>query len=215
MHSDSQTALVGELKSALGAQTPLSANLSSLLGSLNSTIKSQSLLIDKLILELAILKRLRFGQSSESSKQIELFGEADSELIIQPAPDPRLELLTPKIKLKSTERGLRVPTNLPVERVVINLAEADRCDADGGPLKCIGEDVSRKLAIKPGYFFWLDTVICKYADPSDPDAGIKSAPLPPQILPGGERLDDRGRLLAQAALRAVAHRAANRTQHPC
>lgn len=155
---------------------------------LEATVKHQSLVIEKLTLDLAITKRQLFGRSSESSTQLGLF-EDDSVITTPPnALLPTTPARSPetKVKVPAAERGIRVPNDLPVERTVIDLPDAEKVAADGQMLTMIGTDISRKLAIKPGMFYWNEIVRPKYADLNAPSAGVKIAALPAQAIDGGK-----------------------------
>jgi len=76
------------------------------------------------------------------------------------------------------------PDDLPVERVVIDIPEEKKIDdKTGEPLVCIGEEISRKLAMRSEYFYIKETVILKYAVKGRPLAGVIAEPMPDAILP--------------------------------
>jgi len=88
---------------------------------------------------------------------------------------------------KSNRNGkdkITLPENLPVERQVIDLPEEEKkCSQTGEALVKIGEEISRKLAHRPGSYFIKEIVRHKYAAPKNPDAGIMTAALPESLLP--------------------------------
>lgn len=153
-------------------------------------------LVEKLTFQLAMLKRMQFGTKSEASAHMDdLFG-TPTELEQPSAPPkapPRKATREPKAAPRVT-----LPPNLPVEVVVIDLPEADKHSADGAPLRCIGEEVSDRLAVTPGRFFIRRTVRSKYADPTLPEHGVRCAPLPARVINGG-LLDES--VLADIAIR--------------
>ena len=126
----------------------------------------------------------------------QIFGKK-SERVIPPAPEqlvffPELEPVQKEetSKVCSHERKrkphvgdkIAVPADLPVEREVIDIHSEEKvCKATGEILVKIGEEITRKLAHKPGYFFIKEIVRPKYAAPSK-DAGVEIAPLPSSIL---------------------------------
>lgn len=78
---------------------------------------------------------------------------------------------------------ITLPEDLPVERQIIDLSEEEKkCQQTGEPLVKIGEEVSRKLAHKPGSYYIKEIIRPKYAAPKNPDAGVMTAPLPESLL---------------------------------
>jgi transposase len=78
---------------------------------------------------------------------------------------------------------ITLPDNLPVERQVIDLPEDEKkCPETGEPLIKIGEEISRKLAHKPGSYYIKEIIRPKYAAPKNPDIGVMTAPLPESLL---------------------------------
>lgn len=78
---------------------------------------------------------------------------------------------------------ITLPDDLPVERQIIDLSEEEKkCQQTGEPLVKIGEEVSRKLAHRPGSYFIKEIIRPKYAAPKNPDAGVMTAPLPESLL---------------------------------
>lgn len=89
-------------------------------------------------------------------------------------------------RVKKREGGDRIdiPENLPVERKVIDIPEDQKiCQETGKPLIKIGEEISRKLAHRPGSFFIKEIVRPKYALPKESEEGIVCAELPDSLLP--------------------------------
>lgn len=102
--------------------------------------------------------------------------EAPSDTIDVPAHKKRKAKKTPK-------NTITYPDNLPVEREVIDLPEEEKIDVKTGvALVCIGEEITRRLAKKTAHFVIKEIVRKKYAIPSNPDAGIKTAELPDSLL---------------------------------
>lgn len=135
----------------------------------------------KLQQQILTLTRLRFGATSESADQLSLFGSADVEIIEQTVP-PQAPVAPRK---PGTERQrLVLPKDLPEERVEIDLPESDKLAADGTPLTRIGEEVTVKLGFRPAVFFKKLIIRPKYADPRAAEAGVRSAPLPAQLIDG-------------------------------
>lgn len=131
--------------------------------------------------QLAALKRQRFGASSENADQLTMFGSADIELIEQ---EIKSEVpVAPKRTVVERQR-LVLPKGLPEERVEVDLPAAEKVAADGMPLKRIGEEVTVKLCFKPAAFFKKLIIRPKYADPRQPEAGVRCAKLPAQLIDG-------------------------------
>ncbi|MCE5316730.1 MAG: transposase, partial [Parachlamydia sp.] len=73
--------------------------------------------------------------------------------------------------------------DLPVERQVLDIPEEEKiCQETGKSLIKIGEEVTHKLAYKPGSYFIKQIVRPKYAVQQNSDAGIQVAPLPESLL---------------------------------
>ena len=121
---------------------------------------THSVVIEQLRLELAKLKRLKFGRSSERLDariaQLELTLE---ELEASAAPVvPAVTAVLPE-RLKPVRRPL--PASLP--RETITHAVACQCPACGGELRPIGEDVAEVLEYVPSRFKVIRHVRPKFA----------------------------------------------------
>lgn len=88
-----------------------------------------------------------------------------------------------KTPVRNGKDAITLPPNLPVETQVIDLPEDEKiCKETGKPLVKIGEEVSQKLAHKPGSFYIKQTIRPKYALPPESMGGIKVAELPEGLL---------------------------------
>lgn len=124
--------------------------------------------------QLSGLQKMLFGQKSEKSK---------------PQTDPN----APKISVAAHDRKKRiadgkdtieVPESCPVEQIIIDLDESEKIDPKTGEVWVkIGEDTTRILAYVPAYIKIKEFVVAKYAHPTNPDAGIRTGPLPERLLP--------------------------------
>ena len=134
-------------------------------------------LLEKLTFELAALKRMQFGQRSESLSLVidDLFDRTVDG--IAPEIDPRKLPVKTSREPKSAPR-LAMPQDLPIEETLVDVPEAQRLAADGTALICIGEDVSDKYAYEPGRFFIRRHIFKKYAHPALPELGIKTGRTP-------------------------------------
>lgn len=76
-----------------------------------------------------------------------------------------------------------LPADLPIQQQVIDLPEEEKvCSETGVPLVKIGEEVTSKLAHKPGSYFIKQVIRPKYANPQKSEEGIKTADLPESLL---------------------------------
>lgn len=90
-----------------------------------------------------------------------------------------------KRKAKSTPiNTISVPEDLPVETQIMDLSEEEKFDEiTGKPLTCIGEESSKRLAYKKGYYFIKELIRKKYILAGSPDEGVKTPFLPDSIIP--------------------------------
>jgi transposase len=73
---------------------------------------------------------------------------------------------------------ITLPENLPTERIYLDVSEEEKfCQETGEALVKIGEEITRKLANKPGSYYVKEIVRPKYAHPKKSENGIKIAPL--------------------------------------
>ena len=80
---------------------------------------------------------------------------------------------------------ITLPANLPIQETRPDLPEDQKIAVDGTPLRCIGEEVSDRLAVVPGHCFIRRSVRPKYVHPGLPEQGIQTAALPARIIEGG------------------------------
>lgn len=77
---------------------------------------------------------------------------------------------------------LTLPEDIPVDSKTLDLSDEQKtCPQTGQPLVRIGEEISRKLAHKPGSYYIKELIRPKYALPNN--EGIAIQPLPESILP--------------------------------
>ena len=87
-----------------------------------------------------------------------------------------------KSRSRTGKDAISYPDDLPVEQIVIDVPEDKKvCPDTGNPLDKIGEEISRKLAYKPGSFYVKEYVRPKYAQRGG--AGVQTADLPDSIIP--------------------------------
>ncbi len=128
-------------------------------------LRAHELLISKLKFELARLKRLQFGRSSEALgeriAQLELtLGELGEAVCARPISAPPV--------IRPTNKPVRrpLPSHLPretIQHAPLPPGSACACPACGGQLKAIGEDVSEMLEYVPSRFKVIRHVRAKLA----------------------------------------------------
>jgi transposase len=151
--------------------------------------------IEQLLEYIELLRRKRFGPSSDrvAEGQLALFDEAELEALIEALEGdlaaaakeslPK-DTATQEPKRKPVRRPL--PAHLPRVEHVLDLSEEEKA-AMGGDWVAIGYDVSEQLAVIPRQYYVVAYKRTKYAPCNDEvpgaEAGVKIAPRPAQILP--------------------------------
>jgi len=98
--------------------------------------------------------------------------------------------------------GLLIPEGLTVEQSILDISEEEKiCSETGEKAVKIGEEVTRKLAHQPAYYFVKEIIRPKYAFPSQEEKGVVIQDLPDSILPRS-RADES--LLAEIVTRKFA-----------
>lgn len=152
------------------------------------TIYAQELKIQALTLELAHLRRIRFGKKNEalSPRQLTLFEE--SALTDITAIQAEIEQInsTPKAnaaRLPRTRAGRQpLPDHLP--RIEHRHEPAScQCDQCGRDLIKISEDITEQLDVEPARFFVHRHIRPQYACKSCET--ITAEPVPPAVIDGG------------------------------
>jgi hypothetical protein len=122
----------------------------------SAELLARDLLIEKLKLQLAHLRRHRFGAKSETLDQIiDQLDLALEEAEIA-ASSKRHDTPSVEPEPKSQPKRKPLPDHLPREDVVLSPGET--CEQCGGALRKIGEDVSETLEYVPGRFKVIRTV---------------------------------------------------------
>lgn len=139
--------------------------------------------------QLAWFQRQIFGQRSEkfvdsSSQEQQLFFPGFENL--PSSPPQEKQKIAAHERTKPTRNGqdkISFPLDLPVERQILDLSETEKvCSESGKPLIKIGEEVTQKLAYKPGSYYIKEIIRYKYALPEKNEGGIRIAPLPEGLL---------------------------------
>ena len=154
-----------------------------------STLQAKDLKIQALILELAHLRRLRYGVKNEalSGIQKDLFEEACAEDLA--ALEAKIEELAdeePRTTVTKPKRPRAGRQPLPAHPPRIehrHEPESCQCGQCGKDLIKIGEDITEQLDVEPAKFFVHRHIRPQYAC-RDRET-ITAAPVPPAIINGG------------------------------
>ena len=122
----------------------------------SAELLARDLLIEKLKLQLANLRRQRFGAKSEALDQIIYQLELALEEAESAASGGRHDTLSAESDAKEQPKRKPLPDHLPREDIVLGPGET--CATCGGTLRRIGEDVSETLEYVPGRFKVIRTV---------------------------------------------------------
>ena len=147
-------------------------------------LKLRELKIQALTLELAHLKRLKYGVKSESlsAAQRHLFEQSEAEDVaaISAQLEPLSEATPPPRRPPTGRRAL--PPELPR---IEHWHEPDCCICAecGQDLVKIGEDISEQLDVEPARFFVHRHIRPQYA--CRRCETVSAAPIPPAIIDGG------------------------------
>ena len=140
--------------------------------SLLKNLEKSILYKDKLIIDLqdaiTLLRRKKFGPSSEVSPEQLTFNELEDitqDDIEAPEEESNDEENGKKEKKKRGKRK-KLPEFLPRVDRIIEPDEKDRFDKDGIKLECIGEEVSEQLEIIPAKVQVIRTIRKKYKTPT-------------------------------------------------
>jgi transposase len=138
--------------------------------------------------QLAWLKKQIFGKRSEkvvkNLEEKQLLFDGFEELAATTSEDkqevPAHERKKPN---RNGKDAISLSPDLPVERQVLDIPEEEKiCKETGKPLVKIGEEVTLKLAHKPGSYFIKEIIRLKYALPQESEGGIRIASLPESLL---------------------------------
>jgi transposase len=155
-------------------------------------LKIALLTIEKMKVELAYLRRMKYGRSSErlAHAQLELVGGHTAQSAVAPAPDVQ-DSEQDKSNVTSIEAGRKkrcaklrpglreLPEHLPRRTVMHTPQGGCTCDACGGGLREIGQDVSEVLDYEPGSFHVVRHVRPKLACAGCSTIAQASAPSRP------------------------------------
>lgn len=152
----------------------------------NSKLKVEN---SKLKEQMEWFRRRFFGKKSEKiistggAVQLTLFdlGECQKKKEIQNKGD------APKPKRKPQNRNgdhkITFPDDLPIETTFIDIPEEDKvCPITGENLVKIGEEVTDRLAFRPGSYFIKRIIRAKYVSQKIPENGVLTADLPESLF---------------------------------
>jgi len=154
----------------------LPRDVDALLGVIADLHSQYSTVLDSLQQQLANLRRMHFGASSERlAGQADLFSETVS-LPLAPEALQRITYDRPQSKGRP-----KLSKDLPRERVDYDLCDAEKAQFD----KCdrIGEEVSETLEYTPAKLIVIEHVRAKYACRKDGESTIRTAFAQPSPLP--------------------------------
>ncbi len=169
------------------AKTQVAALVQSLLEQVKKdaeTLQAKDLKIQALILELAHLRRLRYGVKSEalSALQRDLFEETCNEDIA--ALVAEVEQAGATVTKPKRPRAGRQPLPPHLPRIEHrHEPESCQCGQCGKDLVKIGEDITEQLDVEPAKFFVHRHIRPQYACRNCET--ITAAPVPPAIIDGG------------------------------
>ena len=162
------------------------ATCQQMLRELLATVAELRSTIDKQQAHIQYLVRMTFGRRSERIEGPTLFdGLADPEPPPPAPPEPALEEVVVK---KRTGHGRRPRGELPRERQVLDLTEAEKACPCCGELRVrIGADVSERLDYRPACLFIhaleRPTYLCRQCERQGEKIQAAQAPLPPTPIP--------------------------------
>jgi transposase len=151
--------------------------------------KEISILKEKIVVleeQIEWFKRQIFGQKSEKfvattkNEPLEFEGFDKLASISTSSENHLIKAHERKPRTHNGKDTISLPDDLPVESQFIDIPEEDKICAETGKLLVkIGEEVSSKLAHKPGSYFIKQIIRPKYAHP---EKGVVTAELPESLL---------------------------------
>jgi transposase len=166
------------------------SGLNEIIVGLNQTITTLTSEVNHLKEQMEWFKKQLFGQKTEkfvdSQNEGQPYLQGFDQLNPTSTEEDEEEIVPDRKRKKRVPTGkdkIKFSDDLPVERQVIDISEeAKICSETGKPLVKIGEEVTSRLAHKPGSFFIKQIVRPKYALPQNSEGGILTADLPESLL---------------------------------
>ena len=138
--------------------------------------------------QLEWFKRQLFGKKSEKIVEVKneeqlYFAGFDKLAKIAPEEKQPIPAHDRKKRQSTGKDKITHPADLPIEQQIIDLPEEEKiCSETCLPLVKIGDEVSSKLAYKPGSYYIKQIIRPKYALPQNSLGGIRIASLPDSLL---------------------------------
>lgn len=177
--------LLADLQIQLAASEAERIKLVSDRDTLSSKLKHRDLKIQKLTLELAHLRRIRFGVKSEAMTAVQrnLFEETLEEDVAAVEAELEAPAESNRVRTPRTRAG-RQPLPAHLERVdVRHEPESCACDHCQSTLTLIREDISEQLDVEPARFFVIRHVRPQYACRACET--VTAAPVAAAVIDGG------------------------------
>ncbi|MEA3640317.1 MAG: IS66 family transposase [Lamprobacter sp.] len=162
-----------------------------------TTLAQHRTYIDQLLETIELLRRKRFGPSTDQipDSQLALFDETELEALIgeleealarETPPETHDTDEPPKTKAKRKPVRRRLPSHLPRVERLLDLPEAIKA-AMGEDWRFIGYDSAEQLAVIPRQYDVIEYKRAKYVPINDAvpgaEVGVKIAPRPASIIP--------------------------------
>ena len=151
-------------------------------------IRAQAFKIEALTMELAHLRRIRFGKKNESLSAVQLSLFEESVLADIAAVDTEIKQIDPAAKTapekppRSRAGRQPLPDHLP--RIEHRYEpKSCQCGQCGNTLVKIGEDITEQLDVEPARFFVQRHIRPQYACKTCET--ITAEPVPPAVIDGG------------------------------
>lgn len=130
-------------------------------------------------------KRQLFGQKSEKLVDAQNAEQLSFDGLEEPSSAEEKKRLVPahhrSINKTKGKDKIVLPEDLPVEKQILDLPESEKvCPETGKPLVKIGEEITSKLAHKPGSYYIKQIVRSKYGLPEG--EGVITPELPASLL---------------------------------
>jgi transposase len=152
----------------------------------NCSLHHQVILLEE---QVAWFKRQIFGKRSEKivtdvNAQQLTFEELETNENTVPDQTKAVAAHTRHHPNRNGQDKISFPEDLPVEATIFDLSEEQKvCKETGIALVKIGEEVTHKLAHRPGSYYIKKIIRPKYAHPQREENGILTAEMPESILP--------------------------------
>ncbi|MEW5980623.1 MAG: IS66 family transposase, partial [Acidobacteriota bacterium] len=189
---------IGSRNSSLKGHVPEIALLREENAGLREKLVASENQIEFLEEQIKLLRAILYGKSSEKKGRADgpspeqpllPFNEAEETAPMAPLAEKEKTPVAAHTRNKPGRRPL--PAHLPRVDEEIDLSDAEKVAECGCQLKCIGEEISEKLEIVPAKIFVRRIIRKKYGVsclcPTGVNAPgeVKTAPMPPQLIPQG------------------------------